>query len=129
MSRQAIRSENAPNPRGPYSPAIVASGPTVYLSSQGPYDPATQQPRMESFAMQAKQVFDNVTALLTAAGSSWADTVKVTVYLADFANFAEMNEIYETYVTEPYPARTTVRSQIGQSAIAVDCIALVSEQS
>lgn len=127
MSRQAIQSDHAPKPRGPYSPAIVATGPTVYVSAQGPYDPATQEPRMESFRAQAKQVFDNVTALLTAAGSSWADAVKVTVYLADWADFAEMNAVYESYVSEPYPARTTVRSQIGQSAIAVDCIALVSE--
>jgi 2-iminobutanoate/2-iminopropanoate deaminase len=64
---------------------------------------------------------------LAAAGSSWANAVKVTIYLADFADFAAMNEIYLTYVSEPYPARTTVRSQIGQSAIAVDCIALVAE--
>lgn len=128
MSRQSIQSEHAPKPRGPYSPAIIASGPTVYVSAQGPYDPVTQEPRMDSFAEQARQVFDNVTALLTAAGSSWADAVKVTIYLADFADFAEMNGVYESYVSEPYPARTTVRSQIGQSAIAVDCIALVSAQ-
>ncbi len=124
--REAIRSTNAPTPRGPYSPAIVASGPTVYVSAQGPYDPATGEPQMDSFESQAKQVFENVTALLTAAGSSWADAVKITVFLADFDDFAAMNEIYAHYVSEPYPARTTVRSQIGQSAIAVDCIALVS---
>ncbi|MEZ4623032.1 MAG: Rid family detoxifying hydrolase [Caldilineaceae bacterium] len=127
MKREAIQSDHAPKPRGPYSPAIVASGPTVYISAQGPYDPVTEQARMESFASQARQVFDNVSALLAAAGSSWAHAVKVTVYLADFADFAEMNQIYTTYVSAPYPARTTVRSQIGQSAIAVDCIALVPE--
>lgn len=125
--RQAIESSNAPKPRGPYTPAIVASGPTVYISAQGPFDPATGAAQMESFGAQARQVFDNVSALLDAAGSSWANAVKVTVYLADFADFAEMNEIYENYVSAPYPARTTVRSQIGQSAIAVDCIALVVE--
>lgn len=125
--RRAIRSENAPNPRGPYSPAIVASGPTVYISSQGPIDPATNQPCGGTFSDQARQVFENVSALLAAAGSSWSNAVKVTVYLADFDNFAEMNAVYETYISEPYPARTTVRSQIGTSAIAVDCIALVPE--
>ena len=125
--RKAIHSENAPNPRGPYSPAIVASGPTVYISAQGPYDPATGQVRSGGFGEQARQVFENVSALLEGAGTSWANAVKVTVYLADFADFAEMNEIYAGYVNEPYPARTTVRSQIGQSPIAVDCIALLPD--
>lgn len=128
MVREAIQSSQAPKPRGPYSPAVVASGPTVYISAQGPYDPATGEARMASFAEQARQVFDNVSALLEAAGTSWEHAVKVTIFLADFADFAEMNEIYNTYVVEPYPARTTVHSQIGQSAIAVDCIALVPEQ-
>ncbi len=125
--RKAIRSDQAPTPRGPYSPAIVASGPTVYISAQGPYDPATGQPNGDTVAEQARQVFDNISALLAAAGTSWANAVKVTVYLADFADFAAMNEVYATYVQEPYPARTTVHSKIGQSLVAVDCIAIVPE--
>lgn len=125
--RQPISSDKAPKPRGPYSPAIIAAGPTVYVSAQGPIDPTTNQARSGGFAEQAEQVFQNVTALLEAAGSSWADAVKVTVFLADFADFAKMNEIYLKYVSEPYPARTTVHSRIGQSDIAVDCIALVPE--
>jgi 2-iminobutanoate/2-iminopropanoate deaminase len=127
MYRQPIQSEKAPMPRGPYSPAMVAAGPTVYISAQGPIDPVTNQNRGGSFMEQAEQVFQNVTALLEAAGSSWAQAVKVTVYLADFADFAKMNEVYLRYVTAPYPARTTVHSRIGQSDIAVDCIALVAE--
>lgn len=125
--RQPIHSDKAPKPRGPYSPAIVASGPTVYVSAQGPIDPVTNVALSGSFMEQAEQVFQNVTALLEAAGSSWANAVKVTVYLADFADFAQMNEVYLKYVREPYPARTTVHSRIGQSDIAVDCIALVPE--
>ncbi|MEZ4735968.1 MAG: Rid family detoxifying hydrolase [Caldilineaceae bacterium] len=125
--RQPIHSDKAPKPRGPYSPAIVATGPTVYVSAQGPIDPATNQARSGSFVEQAEQVFQNVTALLEAAGTSWAHAVKVTVFLADFADFAQMNEIYLKYVSEPYPARTTVHSRIGKSDIAVDCIALVPE--
>ena len=125
--RQPIHSDKAPKARGPYSPAMVASGPMVYISAQGPIDPVTNQNRGGSFMEQAEQVFQNVTALLEAAGSSWAHAVKVTVYLADFADFAKMNDVYLRYVTEPYPARTTVHSRIGQSDIAVDCIALVAE--
>ena len=125
--RKPIQTDKAPKPRGPYTPAIVASGPTLYISSQGPIDPATNQPRGGTFADQADQVFRNLTTLLEAAGTDWSQVVKVTVFLADFANFAQMNEVYLNYVQEPYPARTTVHSRIGQSEVAAECIALVPE--
>lgn len=125
--RKAIVSERAPRPRGPYSPAVVASGPTVYVSAQGPIDPVTDQVRATTFAEQAEQVFQNVGELLAAAGTDWAHAVKVTIYLADFADFAQMNEIYLRYVSAPYPARSTVQSKIGQNLVAVDCIAVLPE--
>ena len=123
--RKAIVSDKAPRPRGPYSPAIVASGPTVYVSAQGPVDPATDQFVSGSFADQAERVFENVGALLEAAGTSWQHAVKVTVVLADFGNFAAMNQVYANHVTEPFPARTTLEAKIGTSAIGVDCIAVI----
>lgn len=125
--RKAISSDKAPRPRGPYSPAMIASGPTVYVSSQGPIDPATDQIVPGGFAEQAERVFQNVTALLEAAGTSWQNAVKVTVFLADFGNFAAMNAIYLKYVSDPYPARTTLQAPIGNSAIGVDCIAVIPE--
>ena len=125
--RKAIISDKAPKPRGPYSPAMIASGPTVYVSAQGPIDPATDQFIDGSFAEQAERVFQNVTALLEAAGTSWQNAVKVTIVLADFGNFAAMNEIYLRYVTAPYPARTTLQAKIGNSALGVDCIAVMPE--
>ena len=124
--RKAVYAESGAAPKGPYSPAIVASGPTVYVSAQGPFDPATGAIESSSFGGQARQVFDNLTVLLEAAGSSWKNVVKVQIFLADFADFVEMNEIYSEYVTEPYPARTTVHSRIGQAEIAVDCIAVLT---
>ena len=123
--RKAIVSDKAPRPRGPYSPAIIASGPTVYVSAQGPVDPATDQFVSGSFVDQAERVFKNVSALLEAAGTSWQHAVKVTVVLADFGNFAAMNQVYANYVTEPFPARTTLEAKIGTSAIGVDCIAVI----
>jgi 2-iminobutanoate/2-iminopropanoate deaminase len=123
--RKAIVSDKAPRPRGPYSPAIIASGPTVYVSAQGPVDPATNQFVGGSFSDQAERVFKNVGALLEAAGTSWQHVVKVTVVLADFGNFAAMNQVYANYVTEPFPARTTLEAKIGTSAIGVDCIAVI----
>lgn len=123
--RKAVVSDKAPRPRGPYSPAIIASGPIVYVSAQGPVDPATDQFVSGSFTDQAERVFKNVSALLEAAGTSWQHAVKVTVVLADFGNFAAMNQVYANYVTEPFPARTTLEAKIGTSAIGVDCIAVI----
>ena len=125
--RKQIYTEKGAAPRGLYSQAIVASGPQVYVSAQGPNDPATGQRRLGTFREQAELVFQNVTTLLEAAGTSWAHVVKVNVYLADDANFAEMNEVYGRFCVEPYPARTTLKATIGDSAILVDCIAVVPE--
>ena len=125
--RKPIASPKGAKPKGPYTPAIVAQGPMVFVSAQGPFDPETGEIRARTFSEQAKQVFDNVTVQLEEAGASWADVVKVQVFLADFADFAAMNEVYSQYVQPPYPARTTVHSKIGQSDIAVDCVAVLSE--
>ena len=116
--RKAIVSDKAPRPRGPYSPAIIASGPTVYVSAQGPVDPATDQFVSGTFADQAERVFKNVGALLEAAGTSWQHAVKVTVMLADFGNFAAMNQVYANYVTEPFPARTASRPRSARARSA-----------
>jgi len=126
--RTEIRSEKGAPPKGAYSPAILAEGKMVFVSGQGPVDPETGEFRLGSFAEQAELVFDNVTALLEAAGTSWANAVKVGVFLADLAYFPEMNEIYGRYLTRPYPARTTVRAGLPPDMlIEVDCIAVVPE--
>jgi 2-iminobutanoate/2-iminopropanoate deaminase len=125
--RKPISSDKGPKPRGPYSPAMIASGPTIYVSSQSPIDPATNQFSTGSFAEQADLVFQNIGVLLEAAGATWADAVKVTVYLADSGNFATMNEVYLKYVVEPYPARTTVPATISNTPLVVDCIAVLPE--
>jgi 2-iminobutanoate/2-iminopropanoate deaminase len=125
---EAIFADDGAPPKGPYSPAVVASGPTIYISAQGPFDPASGDIVSLEFDDQARQVLDNVTALLTAAGATWRNVVKVQIFLADFADFARMNEIYLGYVVKPYPARTTVHSRIGQAEIAVDCIAVLDAE-
>ena len=85
--RKAIISKKGAPPLGVYSPAIAASGPTVYISGQGPVDPATGNFRLESFEVQAKLVFDNISTLLEAAGTSWEHALKVGVFLADLDDF------------------------------------------
>ncbi|PJF40214.1 MAG: RidA family protein [Chloroflexi bacterium] len=126
--RKQITSDKAAPPQGVYSPAIVASGPTLYVSGQGPIDPASGEFRLGTFEEQARLTFDNITTLLEAAGTSWANVVRVGVFLSDLSNFGAMNEIYREYLTEPYPARTTVAAGLPPNMlIEVDCIAIVPE--
>ena len=129
MRKQVIAEKGAP-PKGIYSPAIIASGTIAYISGQGPVDPQTGQLRLGSFAQQAKLTFDNVTTLLQAAGTSWKQVVKVGVFLADLKDFGQMNDIYKTYLTKPYPARTTVQATLPKDMlIEVDCMAIVPQES
>jgi 2-iminobutanoate/2-iminopropanoate deaminase len=125
--RKPIVSAKGAKPRGPYTPAILAQGPMLFVSAQGPFHPVSGEvaPTVKE---QARQVFENIAVLLEEAGATWADVVKVQIFLADFADFAAMNEVYGEYVKEPYPARTTVHSKIGNSLVAADVIAVISTQ-
>ena len=105
MSKTVVSSDNAPAAIGPYSPGIQ-TGNMVFLSGQLGIDPATGK-LPEGVEAQAKQSLANVEALLTAAGATFADVVKTTVYLADIADFAAFNEVYAKYFTSK-PARSCV---------------------
>ena len=125
--RKEVYTERGAKPAGIYSQGIVADGPVAYIAGQGPLDPATGQRVEGGFREQATRVFDNLTILLEAAGTSWEHVTKVDVFLADLNDFAELNEIYQLYVTKPYPARTTVGCQLPNTLLSVDCIAVVPE--
>lgn len=105
MSKQTIHTAAAPAAIGPYSQAIRA-GDTVYLSGQIGLDPETGNLR-EGTAAQAQQVFENLRAVAKAAGGSLDDVVKVTLLLADMADFSRVNEIMAGFFAKPYPARAT----------------------
>jgi len=105
--RTSFSSPDAPNAVGPYSQAI-ASGDHVFLSGQTPIDPATGALVDADVAGQAERCFDNLAAVLAAAGLTLDDVVKVNVYLTSMDDFAAMNEAYARRFSEPYPARTTV---------------------
>ena len=105
--KHAISSPDAPKAIGPYSPAIRA-GQLLFVSGQVPIDPGTGNMIAGGIAEQTRRVLDNVGALLTAAGRSFGDVVRTTVFLADVNDFAAMNEVYGQYFVEPYPARATV---------------------
>ena len=124
MSKQVVSTDKAPKPLGPYNQAIAA-GNTIYVAGQGPIDPGTGRILIASFEEQALRTFENIKAVLEAAGSSTDDVVKVTIYLADLGDFPIMNEIYRKYFREPYPARATVGAQLlHHTFIEVDCIAV-----
>jgi reactive intermediate/imine deaminase len=105
MPKEAIHSKHAPAALGPYSQGVRA-GNTVYLSGQIGLDPATGN-LAEGIDAQTHQVFKNLRAVVQAAGGELADIVKLTIMLADLADFAKVNEIMATYFNAPYPARAT----------------------
>ena len=119
-----ITTPNAPAAIGPYSQAIIANK-TIYASGQIPIDPQTGNIVSGGIEAQAHQAFTNVRNLVEAAGTTMSHVVKVTVYMADMADFATVNTIYEQYFTEPYPARSAVAvKQLPKGAlIEVDVIA------
>lgn len=107
MSRKVISTDNAPRAIGTYSQA-VQTGNTVYLSGQIPLVPQTMELIDGDIKAQISRVFDNLSAVATAAGGSLADIVKLNIYLTDLANFPIVNEVMATYFDEPYPARAAV---------------------
>ena len=106
MARSIVSTPAAPAAIGPYSQAVKA-GNQVFLSGQIGLDPATMQ-LVEGVEAQAVRVFDNLKAVAEAAGGSFADVVKITIYLTDLGNFGTVNEVMTRYFAEPYPARATV---------------------
>lgn len=127
MSKQVIRSEHAAPPIGPYSQAVKANGNFIFTSGQIPLD-ATGQLVASGIAEQTHAVFANLKAILEAAGCCLADVVKTTVFLADMADFAAMNAIYQTYFSDPVPpARSTIQvARLPKDArIEIEAIAVV----
>lgn len=107
MSKVAISSDAAPAALGPYSAGVKAGG-MVFLSGQLGLDPKTGQ-LADGVVAQAEQSLENIEALLAAAGSALDNVVKTTVFLADIADFAAINEVYASKFPEPYPARSAVQ--------------------
>jgi 2-iminobutanoate/2-iminopropanoate deaminase len=125
--RQLVTAPDAPQAMGAYSPAIKA-GNLLFVSGQIPVDPTTGNLVQGDIAAQADQVMRNLTALLRAAGASFTNVVRTTVYLADMNDFAGMNEVYSRYIVDPPPARATVQvARLPRDVkIEVDAIAVLS---
>jgi len=123
--KRVILTDQAPKPGGPYSQAIVA-GSTIYVSGQTHINPRTGNVVVGAFEEQAVLVFENLQAVLKAAGVGLQNAVKVNIYLADLSNFSKLNEVYRRYFSAgDFPARTTVGAQLASGlAMEVDCIAV-----
>jgi reactive intermediate/imine deaminase len=103
-----IHSDDAPKAIGPYSQAVKA-GNVIYTSGQVSLDPKTGELVTGDFTAQARRVFDNLQAVLKAAGAGFQNVARATVYLADLGNFGTLNAIYAEYFGDHKPARTTVQ--------------------
>jgi 2-iminobutanoate/2-iminopropanoate deaminase len=106
---EAVSTSSAPKALGPYSQAIRA-GQFLFVSGQVPVDPATGNLVTGTIADQTRRALQNVGEILQAAGASFQQVVRSTVYLADLADFPAMNETYATFFTPPQPARSTIQA-------------------
>lgn len=122
--RKAVQTQLAPAPVAPISQAIVHNG-LVYVSGQGAIDPKTGTFQPAGIRAEAELVFQNVRAILEAAGSSFEKVLKVNIYLRDIADFAALNEVYRSHFAAPYPARTVIQAAALPRgfSVEVECIA------
>ena len=105
--KNVVSSPNAPKAVGPYSQAIKAGG-FLFLAGQVALNAAGTMVDGD-ITVQTRQVLENLGAVLAAAGLSFADVVRTTIFLAEMNDFGAVNEIYGQYFSEPYPARATVQ--------------------
>jgi 2-iminobutanoate/2-iminopropanoate deaminase len=108
VSTRVVSSDAAPAAIGPYSQALIAGG-FLYTAGQIPLDPVTMQVVEGDVVPQTQRVLDNLHAVLAAAGATWKDVVKTTVYLQDMKDFPRMNEVYAAVMGDARPARSTVQ--------------------
>jgi len=131
MSKQIIHTDQAPAPVGPYNQAIIASGKLVFVAGQISLDPTTGEIIGQGdVEKQTVQVMANIEAILTAAGATFQDVVKTTVFLADMNDFATMNAVYARYFDEATaPARAAIQvSRLPKDVrVEIECIAMIEQ--
>jgi len=128
MSKRVLRAEGAARPLGAYSQGWRA-GDFVFVTGTGPIGPDGKVAG-ESIEEQTEKTIDNIEMVLKAGGATLSDVVKVSVHLVDTNLFQRYNDVYKRRFKEPYPARTTVGSDLHQvpgMLIEIDCIAYVGE--
>jgi reactive intermediate/imine deaminase len=123
MSRSIISTPNAPQAIGTYSQAVKC-GNTVYVSGQIPLDPKTSDLVQGEMEVHVRRVFDNLNAIINAAGGDFSHVAKLNVFLTDLSNFALVNKIMAEYFTQPYPARAAIQvAALPKGAqVEMDCV-------
>lgn len=113
-----------PAPQGPYVPVVRVDN-LLFISGQGPLDPASNQFMLGSVAEQTRRVMENIQIILSSCGATWDDVVKCSVFLTDPDDFAVMNEVYASYFSKHKPTRTTIASMlvVPGMKVEIDCIA------
>lgn len=124
MTKQVIKTDKAPQAIGTYSQAVRVDS-TVYLSGQIPLVPETMEIVKGNVSAQIERVFENLKAVVEAAGGTLANVVKLTVYLTDLANFARVNEVMASYFQEPFPARAAIGVAALPKGVAVEVDAIL----
>ncbi|MGX1933178.1 RidA family protein [Microbacterium resistens] len=124
---QKVSTDQAPPPAGPYSQGTIAGG-LAFLAGQGPFDDQGRRTG-ETFADQVRQTFENLETVARAAGSSLHRAVRIGVYLRSLDDFAEFNVIAAEYLSEPYPARTTIEAALRGFDIEIDAVVEVTGES
>lgn len=127
MPKRQISTTTGASPIGAYSQGLRAGG-FIFVSGQGPLDPATGKIVGETIEDQTARVLENIKAVLEAGGANMADVVKVTAHLSDLALFESYNKVYATYFPDPKPTRTTVGSQLPGILVEIDAIAYVGDK-
>ena len=123
MSKKAIVSPSAPKVVGPYRQAVEAGG-FIFLSGVMPLDAVTNQVSGGDVKSQTEKVLQNLESILKASDLGFASVVKTTVFMTNLADFADMNEVYARFFTEPFPARTTAQAAALPRGVLVELDAI-----
>ena len=123
--RKVILTSNAPQPRGPYSQAVIYGG-LLYVSGQGPIDPVTNKLIKGTIAQETTRALENIKAIITEAGGKLENILKVTCFLADMDDYPAFNNAYKGYFIKEPPARTTIQAGRLPADIKIEMDAIVS---
>ncbi|MBL7072038.1 MAG: hypothetical protein ISS26_07745 [Candidatus Omnitrophica bacterium] len=123
--KKVILTTEAPQPRGPYSQAVIHNG-ILYISGQGPVDPVTNKLIKGTIEQETTRTLENIKAIILEAGGDLENVLKITCYLADIDDFSAFNHAYKGYFIKEPPARTTIQAAKLISDIKIEMDALVA---
>ena len=123
--RKVVLTSKAPQPRGPYSQAVIQGG-ILYISGQGPVDPVTNKLIEGTIQQETTRTLENIKAIVQAAGGKLEDILKMTCYLADMDDYSAFNSAYKNYFIKEPPARTTIQAGRLPADIKIEIDAVVA---